>query len=419
MPIRLKVSAVCRVFFLALLSVCVWARPVSARAPGSVDVPPTPVPAPAGVRAAASSAPSEPDVAAAPEAETFASSSLRPEPDPGAAEPDSEADRVARVLEWRARIMTGFELERVRPAGAQTRPARQEYGFVAKQLRLGVRGELNQHFRANLSFDLSDTLAPKSGTYTKPALLRTATFEYRQSRAFRLQVGRFKRPFSALELTSAADLPILNRGLFNDLAIQDNQWGDRAIGMQVSGRLKAPKLRWYLSLTNPGWSSALAYQGIDVIGRLQLALSKAVSLGLDAGYKNIDAGNTRVDGTGWGGDVTLQLGAAHLLLEGGVVDLLLAERRPRAFGALVLFDYSIQLRPGLALMPTFFGELADADAKLSETESVRLVFGVNLIVAEQFRIMPQLGLVRSLGDTSQLNPWLESETYTLIFSLVL
>jgi hypothetical protein len=33
--------------------------------------------------------------------------------------------------------------------------------------------------------------------------------------------------------------------------------------------------------------------------------------------------------------------------------------------------------------------------------------------------MPQLALVRSLGDTSQLNPWLESETYSLIFSLVL
>jgi hypothetical protein len=431
MPIRCSVRAKCRGVFAVLLSLCVWSPPVSAQTEVAPDVPQKLAPKRETSPAGASSAPPASEAAATVEPQMGAAgtpvsaSPTAPASAPAEMPADTpEADsgigaEGAHRLQLRARLMTGFELKRARPAGAQTRQARNEYGFVLKQLRLGVRGELNRRFRANVSFDLSDTLSPQAGTYTSPALLRTATLEYRHSRELRLQVGRFKRPFSALELTSASDLPILNRGLFNHLAIEDNQWGDRAVGMQISGRLKAPKLRWYLSLTNPGWSSALAYSGLDVTLRLELALSKAIALGVNAAYKTIDAGSTRADGTGIGGDVTLHFGGAHVLLEASVVDLPLAERRPRAFGALVLFDYPIQLRPGWALAPTFFGELADANAGLTQTESVRFAFGVNLIAAEQFRIMPQLALVRSVGDTSQLNPWLESETYSLIFSLVL
>jgi hypothetical protein len=66
-----------------------------------------------------------------------------------------------------------------------------------------------------------------------------------------------------------------------------------------------------------------------------------------------------------------------------------------------------------------FAELADANAQVSGSESVRFALGVNLLVFQHFRLMPQVALVRSLADPSQQNPWLESETYSLIFSLAL
>jgi hypothetical protein len=232
-------------------------------------------------------------------------------------------------------------------------------------------------------------------------------------------VGRFKRPFSELELTSASDLPIMDRGLFNGLAIENNQWGDRAVGMQASGRIKAIDLRWYLSLFNPAWSSVIDYQGVDVVGRVQWSPIKALSVGGSAGYKNLEIGNERVHASGFGGDVTLQLGAAHVLVEGSYADLPLEAGRPSGFSGLVLCDYLVGLDAAWALQPTVFAEFADANAEISQTESARVVLGVNLIGHERFRVMPQLALVRSLGDTSQLNPWLESETYRLIFSLVL
>ncbi len=316
--------------------------------------------------------------------------------------------------------MAGYELERARPAGAQTRVARKQHGFIVKQVRLSVGGELSELFRFRASFDLSDALSPETGaSYTSPPYIRTATLEYRPSRAFHLQVGRFKRPFSELELTSASDLPILSRGLFNGLAIEDNQWGDRAIGVMASGRLKDPKLRWYLSLTNPGWSSTISTEGVDVLGRVQWSLHKALTLSVNGGYKNIELGAERLHDYAVGGDIDLELGALHLMLEGSSVDLPFEADRPRGLGAHLLCDYVAELNGHWALQPTFFVEYADADTRLSQTESMRVVLGLNLLGYSGFRLMPQLALVRSLGDTSQQNPWLESETYSLVFSLVL
>ena len=101
------------------------------------------------------------------------------------------------------------------------------------------------------------------------------------------------------------------------------------------------------------------------------------------------------------------------------VDLPFETGRPRGLGALLLLDYVIPLDANWGLQPTAFLELADSDANVSESESLRAVLGLNVLGYEGFRIMPQVALVRSVGDTSQFNPWLEAETYSLVFSLVL
>jgi hypothetical protein len=319
-----------------------------------------------------------------------------------------------------ARLMAGFERQSERPAGGQTDPAQKEYGFTIRQIRLRVKGDLADQFRVNVSFDLSDALDPEQGAaYDQPPYLRSATLEYRPSREFRVQVGRFKRPFSHLELESASDLPILRRGLFNGLAIEDNQWGDRAIGVMASGRLKLPKLRWYLSLTNPSWSPSLPTEGVDVIGRAEWTILKGLVLGANAGYKHITIGDDELDDFGYGADVALKLGHANFLLEASDVALPFETARPRGRGVLFLFDHELELSPSLALQPTFFAEYADANSEVSQNESLRLVFGLNLLALSGFRIMPQVDIVRSIGDTSAANPWLESETLSLIFSLVL
>jgi hypothetical protein len=340
--------------------------------------------------------------------------------DNGARSDDDFDSPSAVPLTVGARLMMGFETDSERSAGGQTDPDQSEYGFTVRQIRLRVKGELAEQFRANVSFDLSDALSPETGAqYDQPPYLRTATLEYRHSRELRVQVGRFKRPFSHLELESASDLPILRRGLFNGLALEDNQWGDRAIGMMVSGRFKAPKLRYYLALMNPGWSSTLATEGLDVMARAEWTPIKGLVLGANAAYKNIEIGSDRVSEAAYGGDIALRLGDAHFLLESNSAALPWETGRPRALGALIMFDYVLGLSENWSLQPTFFAEYADANDSVLENESLRLVFGLNALAYSNFRIMPQVDVVRSIGDTSAANPWPESETLSLIFSLVL
>jgi phosphate-selective porin O/P len=323
-----------------------------------------------------------------------------------------------------ARLMAGFEYQSEKSAGEQPPSEASEYGFEVRQIRLSASGDFAEVFRASVSFDLADALSPELGTdYDSPPYLRTASLEYRPSKVFRLRVGRFKRPLSALELTSASDLPILRRGLFNGLALEDNQWGDRAIGAMISGRIQAPKLRWALSVMNPEWTANdnLRREGIDVIGRVEWTLTKGLVLGANGAYKNMENGDDRISGVAYGGDVSWKIGDAHLLLESNTAPSLITDpdTRPRALGVQLMADYELPLTETWSLQPTVFAEYADADTSVYENESLRLVFALNVLGYDGFRIMPQVDLVRSLGDTGSDNPWLESTTLSLILSLVL
>jgi hypothetical protein len=343
-------------------------------------------------------------------------------PESSSVAPDADVSkRGTPTIELEARVISGFELQRERPRGDQTSPGENEFGFDVRQARLQLKSELDR-FRLELSLELSDALSSDvAGGYDSPPFLRDASLEYRYSKAVRLQVGRYKRPFSRIELESAAHLPVIRRGLLNGLLVQDNQWGDRAVGAMVSGRLELAKLRWYLSLTNPSWSTSLQSQGVDVIGRVQLSLVKGLSVGVDGGYKVLRLSSEAqwTNDFAVGGDVAWKLGDAQLLLEGHYGDLPFETATPQGFGVLAMADYVLRLSESWALQPVLFAELADADSELSQTESARLAFGVNLLAQGGFRLLPQVALVRPLGHASQQNPWLESETYSLILSLAL
>jgi len=361
----------------------------------------------------------------APEAVSEGEPASEPRPEKkGARGGGGDEESTGSGITFGARLMMGFEYESEKSAGAQAPSDSSEYGFEVRQIRLSASGELAKVFRASVSFDLADALEPELGTdYDSPPYLRTASLEYRPSKLFRLRVGRFKRPLSHLELTSASDLPILRRGLFNGLALEDNQWGDRAIGAMVSGRISEPKLRWALSFMNPAWSAndGLRRKGVDVIGRVEWTLVKGLELGANAAYKNLENGDDRISGVAYGGDVAWKIGDGHLLLESNSAPSLITdpETRPRALGLLFMADYELPLTASWSLQPTVFAEYADADTSVYENESLRLVFALNALAYDGFRVMPQVDLVRSIGDTGADNPWRESTTLSLILSLVL
>lgn len=331
-------------------------------------------------------------------------------------------DPDAPALTWQARVMTGFELQRERPSSEQTGERVTDYGFFLDQARLGLEGEWRE-LSIDVSADLGDAIRPKtsSAALSKPPYLRNAYLNYRAHKAFRIRAGRFKRPFSGLETTNSGDLPFRGRGLANDLIVQDGQWGDRALGLMLWGRLPG-KVRWYVSGTNPGWApdGDLENNGIDAIARVEWKPIKAIELGLSLGHKLEVRANGEYNGNGASLDAALELSGLRIALDAVLAQLTTEASddvdAPLAYGLVGYASYSIPIGGDLALEPVLLGEYADADSEYSHTEAARVIAGFNLRVAEHLRVMPQIELVRPIGTAAAINPWRSSETYYVMMT---
>jgi hypothetical protein len=106
-----------------------------------------------------------------------------------------------------------------------------------RQARVGIDARYRDILRARVSVDFADLLGnPRPGR-----VLRNAWGNIAIHPAFQIKVGQFKRPYSRLELRSSATIPFMGRGLFNDLAIEDLQWGSRAVGLSLWGKIETER----------------------------------------------------------------------------------------------------------------------------------------------------------------------------------
>jgi len=326
------------------------------------------------------------------------------------------------VMKWEARVMTGFELERERPSEDQNGERVTDYGFFLDQARLSLEAEWKD-LSLDVSGDLADAIRPKtsSAAFNKPPYLRNAYLNYRVHKAFRIRVGRFKRPISGLEMTSSGDLPFRGRGLANGLILEDGQWGDRALGLMLFGRLPG-KLRWYVSATNPSWApdGDIESNGVDAIARLEWAPADIVELGVSFGHKLEVRAETEYNGNAASVDAALNVAGLRVALDAVLAQLTTQETEevaaPTAYGLVAYATYQIPLGGELALEPVLLGEYADADSEFSNTEAVRAIIGCNLRVAEHLRVMPQVEIVRPVGTAAAINPWSSGETYYVMMT---
>lgn len=370
-----------------------------------------------------------PEATAAPaDARVTAVGAQAPAPDAGVAPPSDAADAPAEEDEGKVekgpklslgmRVIGGFQYEK---DGGEPEAS---YGFNLRQVRVSTKLKWKKRWTARATVDFSDGLNP-SGVGVQ--YLRTAVLEYKYSPAFRLVVGRYKRPFSHLELQSTGDLPILNRGLLNGLIVEDSAWGDRGIGAMVSGKYKPARLGWAFSLTNPAPDN-LATPGIDAIARLTWKPIDEVQLGVHGGNKYLDFETGRKHFQGVGGDVTLHFGGFEWQLEGMMADL--PWRNSIGYGGTSLMSYSQPITKHLRLQPVLFAEYADSNSEFERNESVRLQGGVNVVIRDRFRIMPQVRKTQALGDPlrsaptsspefAAINPWKDSTQWSLYLSLAL
>jgi hypothetical protein len=156
------------------------------------------------------------------------------------------------------------ETESSSETNRRKRTKEKRWGEVRVFGRVAARAELERHERAVLdpddetatgrvdSFDLTVPLARVGVRYRAPAAWLSAQVELdvaegldlleawvqAKDRHFRARAGKFKVPFSAIEMESSFTLPMVRRGLVNDLLLDELEVAGRRPGIALGARAR-------------------------------------------------------------------------------------------------------------------------------------------------------------------------------------
>ncbi len=257
------------------------------------------------------------------------------------------------------------------------------------------------------------------------AEIRDAYIGVRAGRKVYVQAGRFKRPISAIAMTSRWDLPVIERGYVNDLALPNERSGEpdvlplsgRVIG--VSARLRDRSLPAKPTLTvgvfrSPvhaqvatsvgfgnrepvGWGQGFPE---DLYSRLQVEPIKGVEVGVSFGWlRQLEIAGTRdsfrhgyVSGVDLVIDEPFGDGVpVQAWLEGFVGDSPFhfaptLEAQGRFMAARAIVAVRLRLAPGLILEPYVTGQILDASGELDEDRITQGGGGINVKIAKSWRI---------------------------------
>lgn len=314
-------------------------------------------------------------------------------------------------LRFKARIMTGFELQTYHPEDGQTVPDTTEAGYFLEQAVIEVEAKLSKRLEFELGFNV------------RTVEVRDAFVNYRFDDAVEVRAGRFKRPFSRLELRSRGRIPFRDRGELND-ELTDANLAGRTLGAMVHGQ-PVESLGYSFAVMSPA-ALGSDIEGADVIGRVVFEPSPAFSLGLAAQHKwsEYRADGPNMDLNAAGLDTKIEAGALEVTLEAEVfqnpnpppVSTDTSVRTPWAFGAIGYATYRLPLSKKWNLEPVVVLEWLDPDLEYSGDDRLRAIAGLSVNFRKNLlRLMPQIEIER---PTSGAGPRGEiaSETYYLMVS---
>ncbi len=310
------------------------------------------------------------------------------------------------ILEFRARIHAGWEMEHLADPGVGENEFHNE--FLVKRARFKALWHPTDWLTGVIHIDAAEVLV-LGGSILKDAYVHIYPLKELQ-----LRVGQFKKPFSGLELRSLGKLRLINRGPGNDLIIEDLGYGDRDLGVQLSGRLiKSVKLDYFLgafngsgpNITDPGNSK-------DIVARLQIKPVKPFTIGANGSVKFFDDTTDNQPPRGWatGLDMRLKPGDFHFYAEGLLganhlayrySSVVTADDPPMFINALGVVSYRhvFPVHWRFALEPAFKFEFLEPDANIVDDEIMVFTPGINTYFGKYFRLMIDVEITRSGRNT--------------------
>ncbi|RKY17221.1 MAG: hypothetical protein DRP90_06935, partial [Planctomycetota bacterium] len=288
-------------------------------------------------------------------------------------------------LRLRGRLQTRFEVEREREGSWSS-------GFRLRRARFDARFMPSEQARLVLELDGAEVLE-LGGPEAAGVELKDAYGRYEVRDAFRVQVGRFKKPFSRLKMSSSWELPVPVRGLLNRHAVGGTShggFGGRDIGLMIFGRMKGlARLRYYVgAFGGDGLFEGRRESHKDFVARLQVRPFKGLRVAVDATHKLYHdlEGRTRTANL-FGADARLRFRGFTLLLEGAYGDNVDAGPGRVLWGVHAIASYRFGPWDGWALTPAAMVESFDPDAGIAGGRALRFCGAVNLDVGEIFRLI--------------------------------
>jgi len=283
----------------------------------------------------------------------------------------------------------------------QVRDQEPKYGRWTDELtlnraRFDARWEVHEDLRLQLELEMT------GGVKARDVYAR-----YQFNRAFRITVGRFKKPFSKLRMTSRWDLLIPRRGIVDNHLIRRTMFGGfgrRNAGLMVSGRVgESVKLRYFVGMFDGDFLNTAFFQDPDdpgedntnyrdYVARVQARVIPGIVVGFNYNHKRagvlLSAGDERrLTFNMLGADVRFSAEGFRLQLEGVWGDNPSAVKGRKALGGHAIASYRLKLTENMQLVPAFMFEYLDPDDGVEDGEAMRLAGALNLLIGEHTRIV--------------------------------
>jgi|LSQX01.2.fsa_nt_gb hypothetical protein len=335
----------------------------------------------------------------------------------------SKSELRQRFITWKTNINAGWKLEKKHRV--QDAPITNE--FYVKRARFKLIAEPLDWLKGVIQVDAADAL---SRNFVKDAYIHLAPL-----RSLQLRVGQFKKPFSELRLTSSDKLRLIERGEGNEAIVKDLRYGDRDLGLLVSGRIVDDlKLDYSIGVFNgSGPNIGDPSNAKDIVARVDVTPFKRFKLGVNGSLKFID--DPKKDqgqpsfAHAWGGDISfrhdgLRLFAQVMWAQDHALYNLIANPKsdspPELINAVANASYQHQFDTPLALAvePAFQFEFLDPQLKIVDDTVFLYTAGLNTYIGRYVRVMLNARFVRTSRNTMPARH-IDSEELELLLCLTL
>ncbi len=328
-----------------------------------------------------------------------APSSSPVQPPAEASKPSPREFAQDKTIEVRTRIHPRWEMRRRDGGGTGSQT---ENSFRVRRARLKVIWRPTGWVRGVLQIGAEEVFE------LGQSLLKDAYLHFSPSPYLQLRMGQFKKPFSGLERRSPKRLRTIERGEGNELIVEDLTFGDRDIGVQLSGRLiQSLRLDYSVGVfngTGPNFDDQ--DKSKDVVGRSRIRPLKSLAVGLNASLKlfentedNQVIRNDTTRAVALGADLRFKLKGFRLHLEGLFAEDHLYKIRPNTqtnatkpdwiFNAVGVLSYRHELPVSwrFAVEPVVKAELLDPNTEIVKDEVLVLGPGINSYFGKYTRLL--------------------------------